>query len=171
MSEIKVTMVLEVLGRPVEHISQVLNEIIERLEKEKGVKILDKKIFPPKAIEQLFSTFCEIEISIETLYRLFEICSEYLPSSVEITEPGEMSMKLQDSNAIINYLLAKLHKYEEIIHIINAEREIMFNQLNTRGEKPAFLPMIEQQNQQKEKQNKKSNKTVKSSKNKKGRKK
>lgn len=145
MSEIKATIVLEVLGRPVEHVSQILKEIIERLEKEKNVCVLNKKIFPPKAVEQLFSTFCEIEMKVETLYRLLEICSEYLPSSVEITEPSEMAIKLQDSNAIINYLLAKLHKYEEIIHIINAEREIMFNQLNAKGEKPAFLPLVEEQ--------------------------
>jgi hypothetical protein len=143
-NELTAIMVIEVLGRPVEHVNSVISDLINRLEKEAGIKLIKKKVAEPKQIEQLFSTFCEVEIKVESLHRLIEVCMDYLPSSVEIVEPEKIELKLQDGNAVINYLLAKLHKYEEIVQVLNAEREIMYNQLAAKGEKPAFLPILEE---------------------------
>jgi hypothetical protein len=141
MTWIKAILVIEVLGRPAEHVSEVLRMIGEKLENEKGVSVKNKKFFPPKQIESLFSSFVEVELEIESFHRLLEICFEYLPSSIEIIEPTELSMKLQDANAILNYLAAKLHNYESLLKILATEREVLIKQLESEGKKPELPTM------------------------------
>jgi len=62
--------IIEVLGRPPEHIIEVLDEIIEKLGAEKGVKINDKKIREPTLLKDkkdLYTSFVEIEVEVEGL--------------------------------------------------------------------------------------------------------
>jgi len=132
-------LIIEVLGRPAEHVKEVLSMLVKKLEQEKDVKVTNSKIYEPKQIEQLYSSFAEVEARFSSFHRLLEICMEYLPSSIEIIEPQELRLKLQDANAILNYLSAKLHKYEAVVKILAAQRVIAEKQLKEHGIIPKTL--------------------------------
>ena len=65
---IKAVFVLEILGRPKEHLIQTLDKLIDTLNKEKGVKVIEKKIKEPvelKDNKDFYTTFAEVEIEVE----------------------------------------------------------------------------------------------------------
>ncbi|HLC54666.1 MAG TPA: hypothetical protein VJK07_03520, partial [Candidatus Nanoarchaeia archaeon] len=60
MEAIEARIIIEMLGRPAEHLSATLNSLIERLGAEKGVAIKQKKVYDPTPVKEstdLFSSF------------------------------------------------------------------------------------------------------------------
>ena len=45
MDKLIVSMILEILGRPAEHVTEALKGIVEKIGAEKGVKLLKKTLF------------------------------------------------------------------------------------------------------------------------------
>ena len=63
MSKLHVSLIIEILGRPAEHVKESLNMLVVKLGSEKGVKIIDKKYHEPAPVENskdLFTTFAEV---------------------------------------------------------------------------------------------------------------
>jgi hypothetical protein len=125
--------IIEVLGKPAEHIDKAIHDLVERLGQEKNIEILNKKFYEPKPTENLFITFCEVELAVPSLVRLMEICFMYMPSSIEITEPRDLSFNLNDANSILNGLISRLHQYDAIAKKITFENMILKNQLQQLG--------------------------------------
>ena len=134
--EITAVLVIELLGRPAEHIASALEQLIEKLGKEPEIQIVKNKIYPPKESEKtkgIFFTFAEIEIKVKNLSRLAEICFVYMPSSVEIIQPYELKIQLNDANALLNLLVGRLHNYDAIAKRLTIENTILQNQLKQLG--------------------------------------
>lgn len=124
-------LMLEILGRPPEHIKKTLIEIIDNLGKEKGVKIVNKNIAEPKEAtgeKDIFTSFAEIELET-SIDRLMMIIFGYMPSHVEIIEPGDLKIKNSDLNILFNELARKLHQYDELARAFLVEREILAKQI------------------------------------------
>ncbi len=135
---LKVHLIFEVVGKPAEFIDETIKKLIEELEKEKGLEILEKNIGIAKPYEvksgdgektDLFSTYSEVKIIIENLKRLTHIIFDYMPSSIEISEPAEIKMKTQDTNLLINELATKLHQYDLSNKKLVFQRNILFEKL------------------------------------------
>ena len=63
MKKLNVRIIIEILGRPPEHIKKSLSLLIDRLEKEKGVKVIDRNIhepIPTESSDNLYTTFAEV---------------------------------------------------------------------------------------------------------------
>lgn len=135
-SEITAILVIEVLGRPAEHVASALEQLVERLGKEPEIQIVNKRFYKPKEAEKtkgMFFAFVDIEVKTRTISRLAEICFAYMPSSVEIVQPYELKMTLNDANAILNLLVARLHNYDAIAKSLTIENTILQNQLRQAG--------------------------------------
>jgi len=129
--KIRALIVIEVLGSPKEHVENVMKQIIEKLEKEKGIKLIEQTTY--KAEQQknkLWSTFADIELYAESIERLLGLCFDYMPSSVEIIEPDELKIKSIDLTNFINDLQARLHRYDMLIKSLNAENILLKRELN-----------------------------------------
>ena len=66
--KIRAMLIFEVIGRPPEHLTETLNEIIKKIDEEKGVSVKEKKINEPilmKDQKDFYTGFAEIEIEIE----------------------------------------------------------------------------------------------------------
>lgn len=133
MQEIKASLILEMIGRPAEHVKETMEKLIDRMGSEKTIKITSRKIAEPKKIEsmkrEMYSIFAEIEIEIDTLLALFNAMFVYMPSHIEITSPNELKFKNIDLNSVINELVLKLHRYDEVVKRLVVERNILYNQL------------------------------------------
>ena len=135
---LKVHLMFEIVGKPAEFIDETIKKLIEELEKEKGLEVLEKNIGNAKPYEiktengektDLFSTYAEANILIESLKRLTEIIFDYMPSSIEICEPTEIKMKVQDTNLLLNELSTKLHQYDLSNKQLVYQRNILFEKL------------------------------------------
>ena len=142
--KIKASMVIEIMGRPKEHITETMNKFIEVMGKEKGVAISSKTVHEPKKVEhkdkegkvkevsedlQLYTTFAEINVDVDNLMTFVFLCFKYMPAHVEIFEPAELKMNNFEVNSILNDLVARLHYYDGIAKTALAHNEALTNKL------------------------------------------
>lgn len=150
--EIKAFVIFEMLGRPAEHLKKTLTEFIEKLGKEPGIQIKDKKINEPKKIpeakQEIYTTFAETEMELKDLPTLFNLIFSYMPSNIEIIEPEELKIKNFDLNVLINELARRLHQYDEIAKGLALERNFLVQRLQQLGIHPGIVQPSQQTAQQ-----------------------
>lgn len=117
--------VIEMAGRPPEHVSQALETIVDAFGKQKGVEMIMKKIHEPKPIEKLFSCFAEIEFICDDFARLLNLIFYFMPSSIEIVEPENIKLTAADANNIANDISTRLHQYDAIAKKLQIENAII----------------------------------------------
>lgn len=126
MEKLQARLILEILGRPAEHVTEALKMIVEKISKEKGVKILEKNIHDPVAVKDardLFTSFTEIVIECDSLSSFFGIVFAYMPANIELIEPLELNIRNDEFTALANRIIQRLHNYDAI-----ARRLIVDNQ-------------------------------------------
>jgi len=102
---IRVMMVIEVIGRPPEHLTETLNNIIKQIDEEKGVDVKEKKMGAPvlmKDQKDFYTSFAEIEIEVEEILDLAMLMFKYMPAHVEIISPELIALKNNGCNEIFN---------------------------------------------------------------------
>jgi len=161
MAQIKAILILEIMGKPAEHIQSVLKQIIENLGKEKDVKIISSNMAEPKEIEgkKIFTSFAEIELEAE-LNKFMLLLFSYMPAHIEIVEPENLQLRNTELNIFFNELMRKMHQYDEIAKAMLIERENLNNMIKDGKIKVEGVIDIEN----KKKQGKKSKKARKKSK-------
>lgn len=130
--KIRAMMILEVLGRPQEFLTETLNNMIKQIDGEKGIKLVEKKINPPvlmKNQKDFYTSFAEIEVEAENMLYVAILVFKYMPAHVEIVSPQNVSMTNADFDDILNELTRRLHGYEEIARMMQAEKIILENKL------------------------------------------
>lgn len=131
MEKVNAILMLEILGKPAEHIKKILSQIIDKLAEEKDVKVIEKRIADPKEIpeqKELFSSFAEVEIETD-LEKLLAICFGYMPSHIEIISPEDLKIKNNELNISLNELMRRLHQYDELAKGMMIERHILAEQI------------------------------------------
>ncbi len=118
--------IFEMLGSPKEHIEGTIKKYVDNIEKEyKNIRLLDSYISEAEETEdKLWSLFAEVEIR-SSPEDLAWFCIDYMPASVEIVEPSEISFKLNDYNAFMNDLLAKLHNIGSNLKQLSIKNELI----------------------------------------------
>ena len=145
--KITARLVIEIMGRPPEHIEEGLNTLVVRMGSEKGMKILKKDYHKAKKIENtenLYTAFAEVEAEFENSEKLFAVIFNYMPANIEIIEPANFKLKNFELNTLANFILGKLHNYDEIAKRIIVERDILIKTLeNATGKKITdFFPTV-----------------------------
>ncbi len=131
---INAVFVIEVLGRPPEHLVETLENIAKQIGEEKGIKIIGKKINEPvlmKEQKDFYTSFMEVEAEIEEIIFLAILMFKYMPAHVEILSPQNLTLSNSGFNDLFNELTRRLHGYEEIARILQTEKMILENQLKT----------------------------------------
>jgi len=163
MKPLEVNIIIEILGRPKEHIKTAIEQLIERLGKEPGVKLTEKTVHEPKEVENqkdLFTTFAEISLELGSLTSFFGILFAYMPAHVEIISPEKIEIKNTELNELGNKLIARLHDYDAITKKVIVERNIAVNELKKYAPDLFKKPSLEQQlNEQSKEEKQKSKKS------------
>ena len=119
-------MIVEILGRPAEHVKESLKNHVEQMYKLKDIEVFSISVNEPIKIEEhqdAYSCFSEVEFSVPSFLRLLELIFDFMPSSIEIISPSEVKMSAFDATCLANNLTGRLHKYDEI-----AKMAQMYNQ-------------------------------------------
>jgi hypothetical protein len=105
-------MIIEAMGRPADHLVDVHNEICDNISKEKGVELTERKVNEPKAVKDkkdLFTTFAEIEVSVEEPLILALLMFKYMPAHVEVIEPENFTLGNNDYGELLTEITRRLH--------------------------------------------------------------
>ncbi|MEM4230572.1 MAG: hypothetical protein QXF25_01730 [Candidatus Pacearchaeota archaeon] len=131
MEKIKAMIILEIMGRPQEYVRESAETLVKKLGEEKTIKILNSKIADTKKLEgkDLFSTFAEIELEAENLLVFVSLMFRYMPAHVEVIEPARLTMENFDINNLLNELVIRLHRYDELAKVLSIEKNILIKQL------------------------------------------
>lgn len=135
-NKILVRAVFEILGSPKDHVEDTMKLVLEKIKEMEDVEIKNSETHEAKEVEgRLFSTFSEVEIEVKNIEILMNICFNFMPSSIEIIEPGKL---INDSNMMSNFfndLLGRLHKYDMLIKNLNAQNLVMQKELKDKEDK------------------------------------
>jgi len=129
---IKVMLVLEMIGRPPEHMIKTLEDIIKKIDEEKGVEVKEKKINEPVLIKEqkdFYTTFAEIEVEVEEILYLAILLFKYMPAHIEIIEPELIVLTNHGWNDILNELTRRLHGYDEVARVLQFQNAQMQKKL------------------------------------------
>ena len=149
--KIDAIMIVEVLGKPKEYVVEILEEIVGRIDAEKGIKILDSSIKEPRELEKqkdFFTSFAEIEFEADEMLQIVFLVFKYMPSHIEIISPEQITTNNYEYTDILNSLTKKLHNYDEVARIIKVEKDILEKKLRgiegKKEEKTKIPDLLEQ---------------------------
>jgi hypothetical protein len=154
---IRAAIVLEIIGRPPEHLLETLEDLIKSMDKEKGVSVKSKKINEPilmKDQKEFYTTFAEIEIEVEDILYLAIIMFKYMPSHVEVIEPELIALTNNGWTDILSELTRRLHGYEEVTRVLqfrNSQMEKKIKELLPKENKSNEIKLEEKKSNKKEK--------------------
>tara|TARA_Y100000034_G_C6897831_1_gene414384 strand:+ start:2697 stop:3224 length:528 start_codon:yes stop_codon:yes gene_type:complete len=132
--KILANIVIELLGRPKEHLQEAMETHIVKLGSEKGVSIKNKTIHPAVEAQDsktLFTTFAEVEVEFDSIENYLGIIFAYLPANIEIIKPENLSLSNAHFNDLGNMILQRVHNYDAVAKNMIAEREYLINILKT----------------------------------------
>jgi len=125
---IKATIILEIIGKPPEHLVETLEGLSKNIDEEKGVVVLGKKINEPilmKDSKEFYTTFAEIEIEVEDILYLAVVMFKYMPAHVEVVEPELIALTNNGWTDILSELTRRLHGYDEIARMMQIQNSQM----------------------------------------------
>lgn len=122
---ITIKTLVEIAGFPEDHVNNIMDQIIEKLEKENGIRIIKKNIGKAKEVNKMFSSFTELELDIDNFQTLMDFCFNFTPTSIEIQDIKELKINTKEITNSINDLLGKLHQFSHLITNLHAENTIL----------------------------------------------
>lgn len=117
--------IIEIVGKPKEHIEETLRVVVNNIKEQKDIKIVEEQLFNAEKQEEMFSTFAELGILFKNMETLVGFCFDFMPSSVEILDPEKLSFKSNNFAGLINDLLARLHQINLKVVQNNAEKKTL----------------------------------------------
>lgn len=130
--KITAVMIIEVMGRPKEHLVETLEKMSADVGNEKNITLVDKKIAEPTLVKDqkdLYSSFAEVEVETTSAMDLFVLMFKYSPAHVEIIEPENVVLSNHNLTEALNEVTRRLHKYDEIARVIQMEKQILENKI------------------------------------------
>ncbi|MCK5107296.1 MAG: hypothetical protein KAQ83_01075 [Nanoarchaeota archaeon] len=124
---IQVAFIVEMMGKPQEHLEKTLKEYVDNLKKDKHIEFINEDYAESEPVEDstMFSTFVELEVLMKDPKKIMDFCFDFMPSSVEIIEPTTLHIKNEDLNSLFNDLQARLHKVDMVAKNANQQNKIL----------------------------------------------
>ncbi|MBI4151539.1 hypothetical protein HY496_01100 [Candidatus Woesearchaeota archaeon] len=117
--------VIEIAGRPKEHVENSLKEYIGKLKTDQKYTVISEEIaeIQKQEQQQLWMIFAELEIKTSSLGNIIGFCFDYMPSLVEVLEPSELIVQNADVSSLFNDLQARLHQVDMVAKQLRLENE------------------------------------------------
>lgn len=115
---IRASAFIEVMAVDEETTESALKNHLEKIKSEDGLEVFEEDIDemeevenPPQQVPKAFSQIAEIEFIVPSVKNLITFTFLYGPSSVEVLEPEEMELKMNELQDITNTIAALVHQY------------------------------------------------------------
>src|SRR3989338_8642570 len=122
--------IIEVLGKPKEHVENATKEYIEHIKKDSELVVLSQEFSEIMEQGKLWSQFVELDLVIKGAQKLISFCFEYMPSSLEVLKPESLSLANAELSSFLNDLQARLHNVDMIVKQLKAENDFLRHNMN-----------------------------------------
>lgn len=125
---VRAIMILEIIGKPAEHLVETLKDLIKKMDSEEYVEVKTNKIHEPvlmKDQKDFYTTFAEVEVEVEEIAYLVILMFKYMPANVEIVYPELIALTNIGWSDILSEITRRLHGYDEVARILTAEKNIL----------------------------------------------
>ncbi len=134
-------MIVEMAGRPAEHVKDSLAKHVGVLNDVNDIEVHSIKISEPKEIENssgpqgtpsegiMFTCFAEADFETESFARLSETMFDFMPSSVEVIEPSQVTLDMNEATNLLNNISGRLHRYDDVMKMAGGKLQQMGAQL------------------------------------------
>ena len=117
--------IIEVLGKPKEHVENAIKEYIEHIKQDSELVVLNEDYSEAKEQGKLWSKFVELDLVIKGTKKLIGFCFEYMPSSIEVLKPEHLIMTSHELSNFLNDLQARLHNVDMVVKQLKAENDFL----------------------------------------------
>ncbi len=129
MAKITIRTIIEIAGFPKEHVEESTKKVLEKIKELKDVKVLEQEIAEVKEVKKMWSTFMEIKIELKDMQSLIAFSFNFMPSSIEIIEPKDFTLKEVELSEFLNELLRRLHNYSMTISNLAIKNKVLEKKL------------------------------------------
>ncbi|MBU4308706.1 MAG: hypothetical protein KJ566_02840 [Nanoarchaeota archaeon] len=129
---IRAVMILEIIGKPAEHLVSTLEDFIKKIGEEKKTQVISKKIAEPifmKDSKEFYTTHAEVEVEVEEVLYLAMLMFKYMPAHIEVISPELIALTNNGWGEILSELTRRLHGYNEVARVLQNEKIILENKL------------------------------------------
>ena len=118
--------IIEVLGKPKEHVEKSLREYVEKIKQDEKYHLTFEDVAESQKLpdQELWSIFAEVEVDTKQMVHVTSFCFDYMPSLIEIIEPESISLKDVEFTHFLNDLQAKLHQVDMVSKQVKLENDI-----------------------------------------------
>ena len=134
---VRAIMIVEMAGRPAEHLSVALEKHIGVLNEISDIKVHSIKLSEPNEVEmktenvgdKMWTAFAEADFECENFARLSETMFDFMPSSVEVIEPSKVTLDMNEATSLLNNISGRMHRYDELANVAGVRLQQMTAQL------------------------------------------
>jgi hypothetical protein len=128
---LQINVLFEIVGNPKEYVAKALDEVMKRIEDEKGIAIISsEKGAPEDAGDGLWGTYCEAELLVKDLRVLSWLSFNFMPASIEIKAPSKLTIKDKEMTDFVGDLIAQVHDANKKIISTNSNNLAMLKSIN-----------------------------------------
>src|SRR3989344_7490963 len=126
MTKILFRALIEVLGKPKEHVEESLKGYVQKIKEDDRYNVVSEELaaIEKREKEELWTTFAELEIKTERIDHIIDFCFDFMPSVLEILEPNELTLADTQLSTFFNDLQAKLHQVDMIAKQVKMENDL-----------------------------------------------
>ncbi|HOI18820.1 MAG TPA: hypothetical protein PLX15_03065 [Candidatus Woesearchaeota archaeon] len=134
---------LQMVGKPKEYLLESMNKIIEGIESEdKKYIIFEKEFFDGDNKENFFTCVCELKMLFSKPLDIIDFSFDYMPSTIELIEPANISFNSADFSAFINEMLIKNHDLNMLSKTLSEQGKRLFATQDALLKNITFLSII-----------------------------
>ena len=123
--EITFRAVIEVLGKPQEHVESSLKDYVNKLKEDENYTVIREEFAEAKKQDdqELWAVFAELEIKTSDVEKIISFCFEYMPSVLEVLTPKSLILEGEKITTFLNELQAKLHQVDMVAKQLKIEND------------------------------------------------
>lgn len=130
-THLRCKIIIEVLGKPKEHVEKALKMYVDRIRQDPDLIILREDFADAKQKKELWATFAELEMVVKGIRKLIAFCFDYMPSSIQILKPENYNLDRSMIEDFANDLQARLHEVDMIVKKQKNENEFLKKNMHT----------------------------------------
>lgn len=128
--KVKAKVLFEIVGNPKDHVVDALKKYVNLIKGDPTLKVSEEYIAEPEEKDGLWSTFAEMDITMQGMEKLTWLCVNFTPASVEIMEPSSFEMTDKGVTDWLNDLLSKLHEIGMHAKGLSSENDLLKLNIN-----------------------------------------
>lgn len=128
---VHINVLFEIIGSPKNHVKDAMHLFLKNIAGDTNIKLLSEDLEEIIELEGgMFSIAAEVEYLVLGIEKLTWLAFNFMPASIEIKAPAELTFNDKDLSAWLNDLLAKLHEVNTIHTGLKSQYDAMVKNVN-----------------------------------------